>query len=484
MNGHWSLRIPADLMDKLEAHLFPGDGDEHGAVIGAAVVTTGRGTRFLARRLILAQDGTDYIPGQRGYRMLTPSFVRDCALACAEEGLAYLAIHCHGGADQVCFSGADLASHERGYPALLDIIDGPPVGGLVFARNAVAGDIWLSDRSRVLLHDAEVVGRPIRRLFPAPVPRPSSTDERYDRQARVFGDRGQDLLARQKVGIIGAGGAGSLVIEYLARLGVGELIVIDPDRIEPSNLPRVVGSRWKDLRPFLTHPRMPDRIKTFGTKRRTLKVDIAKRVALQAQPSVRYVGIPNDVTEEAVAAQLVDCDYLVLAADTMQARLLFNALVHQYLIPGVQLGAKAQINPTTGEIIDIFSVVRPVIPGEGCLWCNSLISPAKLQEEATAPDQLRRQRYIEEDDLPAPSVITLNAVSAAHAVNDYLMGMLGLLESKDLRWVKIFPREGEVAIEVPRRDPDCPECSSRGRRGAGHLRPLPIRQNQARTSSR
>ncbi len=51
-------------------------------------------------------------------------------------------MHCHGGTDEVGFSSDDLASHRRGYPALLDITDGGPVGALVLARNALAGDIW------------------------------------------------------------------------------------------------------------------------------------------------------------------------------------------------------------------------------------------------------------------------------------------------------------------------------------------------------
>src|SRR3712207_1578707 len=93
----WSLRMPAELADQLMDHLFPGDGDEHGAVIGATVVQTKRGTRLLARRLYLARDGIDYIPGKRGYRMLTATFVRDRVADCAREGLTYLAIHCHGG---------------------------------------------------------------------------------------------------------------------------------------------------------------------------------------------------------------------------------------------------------------------------------------------------------------------------------------------------------------------------------------------------
>ncbi len=108
----WSLSIPTDLWEQLAAHLFPGDADEHGAVIGAGMVTTSRGVRLLARELVLAQDGVDYVPGKRGYRMLTASFVTENVLRFADDGLVYLAIHCHGGGDSVGFSGDDFASHR------------------------------------------------------------------------------------------------------------------------------------------------------------------------------------------------------------------------------------------------------------------------------------------------------------------------------------------------------------------------------------
>ena len=55
------------------------------------------------------------------------------------------------------FSADDLASHERGYPALLDITKGGPVGALVFAKKAVAGDIWTS-QGRIALSHATVIG--------------------------------------------------------------------------------------------------------------------------------------------------------------------------------------------------------------------------------------------------------------------------------------------------------------------------------------
>lgn len=471
--SNFTLRIAPEMMDQLMGHLFPGDRDEHGAVIAASVVESPTGTRLLAHKLFLAEDGVDYVPGQRGYRMLTADFVMDSVIACADLKMAYLAIHCHGGDDRVGFSTDDLSSHERGYQALLDIVDGPPVGGLVFARNAVAGDIWLPGGARRELAELIVPGRPLRRLYDQPPAAPASADERYDRQARLFGDRGQAILREQRVGVIGAGGAGSLIVEYLSRLGVGELVVADPDLIESTNLSRVVGSRVSDL----GEPRwpwLPGFLRSLFMTGPKAKVAIAERLAREAQPGIVFEGVQGDVTDAAVAERFINCDYLFLAADSAQARLVYNALVHQYLIPGVQVGAKAQVEQSSGEVVDLFTVVRPSTPGRGCLWCNGLISPAKLQGEATEAGQRRRQRYVDDDEIAAPSVITLNSMAAARATNDYLMSMLGLLEPGDLTWTREDPRTGEVITEYPRQGTACRECGPEGRFAKGGTAGLPV----------
>jgi hypothetical protein len=59
-----------------------------------------------------------------------------------------------------------------------------------------------------------------------------------------------------------------------------------------------------------------------------------------------------------------------------------SALVHQHLIPGVQIGSKVPVDKVSGEVGGVFAVCRPVIPNLGCLWCNGVISAARLQEEA------------------------------------------------------------------------------------------------------
>jgi hypothetical protein len=457
----WSLVIPAPLAAQLFAHLFPGDGDEHGAVIAAGVAKSAGGNRLLARELILARDGLDYVPGERGYRMLRPEFITRHALACRDEGLAYLAVHNHGGTDWVDFSPDDLASHERGYLALLDILRGQPVGALVFARQAVAGDIWFPGGKRARLADARIIGPSIQRLFPSPPPRPRGRDHTYDRQARIFGDAGQDLLAKTKVGVIGAGGAGSLLVEYLAHLGVGWIVLADPERLDITNLPRVVGScRW-DARTWFTRETRPDWLRRIGQLLAAKKVMIAKRVARRGHPGGRCETIFGDVTIDAVAQRFADCDYLFLAADTNQARLVFNALVHQYLIPGYQVGAKVPVDPATGEVGSVFTVSRPIMPSSGCLWCNGLISSEGLQREAATQAERNAQRYVDDPEVTAPSVITLNATAVSQAANDFLFGLTGLISGDSSSdYLRFLPRNREAWFDEPRKDPTCTECST------------------------
>jgi tRNA A37 threonylcarbamoyladenosine dehydratase len=314
-------------------------------------------------------------------------------------------------------------------------------------------------------------------MFPSPPGQTKEVSLTYDRQARVFGDRGQAILSKQRVGIIGLGGVGSIVCEYLSRLGVGSVVLVDPDRVDPTSTPRVVGSSPWDAITGLSGRERASWFRRLLARLARLKVDIAAREARRANPAIEIIRHASSVVEEKVARSLSTCDYLFLAADSMQARLVFNSLVHQYLIPGIQLGAKVPVDPVSGEVGRIYSVVRPVLPGRGCLWCNGLITSDGLQQEALSPEERKAQRYVEDDDIPAPSVVTLNALAAAHGVNDYLFRSVGLrVPSCSDDYIFVEPRTGTVRLDTPRRDSDCPECSavSASRFARGDGRPLPV----------
>ncbi len=466
----WRLTIPAGMYAELQTHLFPGDGDEHGAVVLAGVCESERGLRLVARELHLAKDGVDYVPGKRGYRMLKAEFIQGRILRARDRRLAYLAIHNHGGTDSVGFSGPDMASHERGYPALLDIARGMPVGALVFARGAVAGDLWLPGCERAVLGEAAVIGSRRRTLFPTPRKEATAAGA-YDRQSRLFGDAGQELLRRSRVGIVGLGGAGSVLAELLGRLGVGEFVLADPDRAEDTNLPRLIAARRRDAVVPAWLPR------AVSDRMRSRKVRMAARNIRRANRAARIETLPRDFLDADVAARFTDCDFLFLAADTMGARLLFNAIVHQYGIPGIQVGAKIPV-ADDGTVGNVFCVSRMVTPEQGCLWCNGLIDPGRLQDEAVPAAARRGYAYLDDPDVAAPSVVTMNAVACAHAADDFLFHMTGLkYDDAETGWFRWNSRRALAGYDRPRRGAVCAECSpaEQSRLGMGDNAILPTR---------
>ena len=426
--------------DRIMSHLFPGDGDEHGTILRAGVVRSGSSLRLLVQHVEPAEFGTDYISGQYGYRALTPTFIHREILRCRDSGLAYLAVHNHESDRCVDFSGIDLDSHERGYPALLDIGRGVPVGALVYGRRSVAADIWLSDGTRRPLGSYRVIGQDVTRLYSQPLPKSEANTE-HDRQVRMFGISGQEILKASKVAVIGLGGIGSLVAEYLARLGIGNLVLIDPDKVESSNLSRVVGATSVDV------------------ETGQLKTQIAVRHAREMAPHATLRPVPRDVSRHSVARVLRDCDFIFLAADSMRARLVVNALAHQYLIPTIQMGAKIR-SGESGTIEDAMCAVRHIRPGSGCLWCNGLIDPTQLAIEAKSDSERKEQAYGVEE--PNPSVITLNAVAAAHAVNDFLFDFLALrTNDTEAAYHHFHFHSGTAQHVIPRRDSECRECVQR-----------------------
>ena len=265
-----------------------------------------------------------------------------------------------------------------------------------------------------------------------------------------------------------------MLIEFLARLGVGHLVLIDPDRIEPSNLSRVVGATAWDARLPFSESSI-DLVRTWARKFASLKVDIARRVVRKANPKIVVEPIVGDFSRAKAVRRFLDCDFLFLAADSMRARLVFNAVVQQYFIPGIQVGAKVVKSTGSEEIEDAFSVARWTSPGNNCLWCSGMISPHQLAIEAKSEKERVDQAY--GTDEPNPSVVTLNAVAAAQAANDFLISYLSLHDES----VSVSPRRfkhlsRQLIAEQYDPDTNCPECSAsaRSRFGMGDAARLPV----------
>ena len=71
--------------------------------------------------------------------------------------------------------------------------------------------------------------------------------DRYIRQISVIGEQGQKVINNATIMIVGLGGIGSPVAQYLAAAGVGKLIVVDDDKVELSNLHRQILFNESDI---------------------------------------------------------------------------------------------------------------------------------------------------------------------------------------------------------------------------------------------
>ena len=209
-----------------------------------------------------------------------------------------------------------------------------------------------------------------------------------------------------------------------------------------------------------------------------LRASNAKRNIERASPRAVVKALPLDIDEQGIAKRhLADCDFIFLAADTMRAKNIFNALVHQYLIPGIQMGAKV-ICDGDGKVSQVYAVTRLVTPDAGCLQCNGLINAAKLQDESLSIEERRRQRYVDDEDVVAPSVITLNAATSAQAANDFLFYMTGLAAPNACTdYIYSWPLRRVTSSDRPAKRPDCPDCGRlpHSRFARGDNRRLPVK---------
>ena len=121
---------------------------------------------------------------------------------------------------------------------------------------------------------------------------------RYARQMVLpeVGAEGQDRLARAHVLVVGAGGLGCPVLQYLGGAGVGRITVMDGDVVEESNLHRQVLYTMDDL----SRP----------------KAEAARRHLLAANPELEVTAHVEPLDAANAAAMVAGADLVVDAADS------------------------------------------------------------------------------------------------------------------------------------------------------------------------
>ena len=232
-------------------------------------------------------------------------------------------------------------------------------------------------------------------------------DTIHARQAAAFGQPFVDMLRSLRVGIVGCGGTGSPTITLLARAGIGELVLIDNDLLEKTNLNRVRGSRLEDV----------------GKNKALILGDFIRSLGLSVQIST----IQSLIDEDPNALDAISsCDVIFGCTDDQLGREVLNTSLYVYAQALIDIGLGGQIaQDKEGQPYLRYHQGRisTVLPEAGeCLLCQGVIKDKWIrhqQELRKNPDlsiEEAEQRYLEGSGEQAPGVGPFTSATADNGV--------------------------------------------------------------------
>jgi adenylyltransferase/sulfurtransferase len=254
-------------------------------------------------------------------------------------------------------------------------------------------------------------------------PLPELTEPQIRRYARhivlaEIGGVGQARLIAARVLVIGAGGLGAPLLQYLAAAGIGTLGVIDHDQVDLSNLQRQVIHRTADIG--------------------VAKVASARRALLDINPEVAVIAHDERLTPNNAERIVGGYDIVADGSDNFATRYLLNDVCYRLK----KILVSAAILRFDGQI-STYKAWQGA--GHPCLRC---IFPAAPSEDAVPS--------CAQAGVLGALAGTLGALQATEVVKE-ILGIGRSLSGRLLMYDALAASFDEMAIA---KRPDCPTCGS------------------------
>jgi len=227
-----------------------------------------------------------------------------------------------------------------------------------------------------------------------------------------IGAAGQQRIGQAHIVLIGAGGLGCAIAQYLVSSGIGQLTICDFDMVAESNLARQILYRQTDLG--------------------RLKVEAASVALQNLNPETRLQTINQRMTDADMQAIFPGCNLVIDASDNYGTRLAVNRNTLTLKIPWIM----ASCIRMEGQIM----LMRPDLPAQACYRCVY----------GSAPDTL--------EDCPGAGIFApvagIIGASAAYFALAHLAGQktpkgLQLFDAGNWQWQTLKTNK----------KPDCRDCS-------------------------
>lgn len=453
----YKLKLPENMYERILSLLKFKD-EQAGFILAGPIKRAGSVT-LLARKLLVCSS-RELEGNGPAHVEVSKDFARRVLTICRRETLCLIYFHTHPfSSRKVGFSSIDDACDGEFFPYVARKIPEIYHATLVFGQKNLDGRIYDKKLGRALsISEIAVLGERLKKLTPNSASRRGRqkhlSSEFFDRQTRFLGEGGQRILSNLNCAIIGLGGTGSLIFEALLRLGVGKLILIDPDRIELSNLNRIIQASQDDA----------------CSKR--LKVEIMKRKARRINRRTKVTTLARSILEKSAQSHLKGVDVVFGAVDSDLARLIFNQLAAAYLIPLIDVATGINVDKK-GRILDFAGQVYVFIPGRSpCLSCLDAIDLREVNLSLMSQQDRNRQRqygYISGEDIVAPAVLPLNMELVSLALIEFMNLVFGFRKVNSYIFYDGLSQDRVAYAIKVKPESSCPICSSEGLLAKGDL---------------
>ncbi len=400
------LRMTGLQHEQLRQHLFPGDGCE-----AVAVALCGR--RAGKYKHVLTVREIKLIPYEEcsvrtplrvtwSTESLIPLLVR-----AAETDGAILKIHSHPGWFPK-FSETDDKADSELFASVYGWIDGdaPHTSSVMLPDGQMFGRIIKQNGEFESLATIAVASDDLH-FWHSDGNLGKEVPEFARRHAQAFGAGTFDILRRLSVAVVGCSGTGSPTIEMLARLGVGKLVIVDPDRVEEKNLNRILNTTIDDARSG------------------EFKVHALARAVRRMGTGTKVVPIAGNLFDAETVKIVAECDILFGCMDSVDGRHLLNKIAVFYSVPYFDLGVKL-VADGEGGVEQICGTVHYLQPDRSSLLSRrtytlkQFAAAALKRANPVEYKKLLENKYIVGVQEDRPAVISVNVLIASIAVNELL----------------------------------------------------------------
>lgn len=338
------------------------------------------------------------------------------------------------------FSGIDERALAEMSRYAVDLLDGSPYAAAVWAQGAIHADWWRpadAGLERRPFRTVTVLGEHLRVLNAPP-----ATGERFNRQIPLLGPEAQATIAALRVALVGAGGTGSHMALALAYLGFRDVVILDDDVVETTNLNRLVTADEADLQ--------------------SPKTVIARRRMRAIDPRIKVRALPG-LTPAGTHPALNDVDLIIGCVDHDGPRHRLNQIAIGTRTPLLDIATGVDGRGTPAAL---GGRVALMLPGEACLTCQGELDSAEISRWAKPEHERALDRAHGYGTGTAnPSVIYLNGLAVNAALAELGAWISGA--RTPARWLDIdltgtaaSPGTRIGPRRTPAPDPGCVDCAN------------------------